>query len=86
MAKHDKRILLPVDNASNHNVDTEYSQIRVKRLPANLTAHWQPMEAGISSSFEGYRSNGIKSYLKAFDNGTIFKMNINDAIVNMDEG
>ncbi|RHY25480.1 hypothetical protein DYB32_008289 [Aphanomyces invadans] len=50
----DRKVLLLVDNAPPHRPDDEsaLTNVKVKMLPMNTTAHLQPQDAGIIASFK----------------------------------
>ncbi|KAF0703664.1 hypothetical protein AaE_015279 [Aphanomyces astaci] len=54
MLAEDRKVLLLVDNAPPHRPDDEslLTNIKVKMLPKNTTAHLQPQDAGIIASFK----------------------------------
>ena len=53
MKKAERKVILLVDNATSHRVsDLQMSNVCLHFLPPNTTAHIQPMDAGIISSFK----------------------------------
>lgn len=71
LRRTDRKILLLVDNFSGHNYDTRIiTNIRVERFAPNLTAHVQPMDAGIIQCFKAhYRRHFLRRALDLFDDG-----------------
>ena len=66
-----RKILLLVDNFAGHNFDTRViTNIRVERFSPNLTAHVQPMDAGIIHCFKAhYRRHFLRRALDLFADG-----------------
>ncbi|GBC34409.2 tigger transposable element-derived protein 6-like [Rhizophagus irregularis DAOM 181602=DAOM 197198] len=65
-----RKILLLVDNAPVHALyeGVELTNIEIKFLPPNTTAHLQPCDKGIINSFKAhYRKLLLKNRIKAFD-------------------
>jgi len=54
MRRQNRKILLLADNAPTHLLDetVQLSNINVRFLPPNTTAHLQPLDAGIINSFK----------------------------------
>lgn len=76
-----KHILLLIDNASSHVPIKKYSNINIKFIPPNLTAHIQPMDAGIIRSFKSaYRKQIVELLVKNADNNVESKIDIISAI------
>ncbi|KAF0699565.1 hypothetical protein As57867_009832, partial [Aphanomyces stellatus] len=50
----ERKILMLVDNAPCHKLDegTELTNVKLKMLPKNTTAHLQPQDAGIIAAFK----------------------------------
>lgn len=59
MKLKNKKALLLVDNASSHNTDSIYSNVRVEYLPPNTTSILQPCDAGIIRSLKSYYKNKL---------------------------
>ncbi|CAG8839388.1 9520_t:CDS:2, partial [Cetraspora pellucida] len=67
-----RKILLLVDNATSHAIDNseEYPNICLHFLPANTTAHLQPMDADIINAFKAhYKCLYIHQVINDFDEG-----------------
>ncbi|CAB5387713.1 unnamed protein product [Rhizophagus irregularis] len=65
-----RKILFLVDNAPVHALyeGVELTNIEIKFLPSNTTAHLQPCDKGIINSFKAhYRKLLLKNCIKAFD-------------------
>jgi hypothetical protein len=71
LRKEKRNILLLVDNFAGHNYDTRsIKNICVERFASNLTAHVQPMDAGIIHCFKAhYRRHFLRRALDLFDDG-----------------
>jgi hypothetical protein len=71
LQQEDRSILLLVDNFAGHNYDTRsITNIRVERFSPNLTAHVQPLDAGIIHCFKSYyRRHFLRRALDLFDDG-----------------
>jgi hypothetical protein len=54
MIRQNRKILLLVDNAPTHALyeTTQLTNITIKHLPPNTTAHLQPCDQGIINSFK----------------------------------
>jgi hypothetical protein len=53
-ARKDRKIALLIDNACVHNLQMEFSHIKIIFLPANTTSHLQPLDQGIIANFKLY--------------------------------
>jgi len=63
-----RKIVLLQDNFSGHIVPDGLQNIRVINFKPNLTAHVQPLDQGIISSFKShYRSNYVKHAIDRYD-------------------
>jgi DNA-binding XRE family transcriptional regulator len=89
MKKEKKKIIMLLDNASSHvGEDLDLSNVKLHFLPANTTAHLQPLDAGIIWSFKCHYKkllcqNRIEMYdlYKITENKeSISKLTIYDAI------
>ena len=59
-----RNVLLLVDNAGSHVQPQTLSNVTVKFLPPNTTAHFQPMDGGIIRNFKAfYRRNLGRHFL-----------------------
>ncbi|GES73564.1 CENP-B homolog protein 2-like [Rhizophagus clarus] len=70
MRLKERKILLLVDNAPVHALyeGVELTNIEIKSLPPNTTAHLQPCDKGIINSFKThYRKLLLQNRIKAFD-------------------
>ena len=47
-----RKVLLILDNAAGHNVEKEFSNVKLFFLPPNMTSVIQPCDAGIIKSFK----------------------------------
>ncbi|KAH9084078.1 hypothetical protein Ae201684P_020337 [Aphanomyces euteiches] len=47
-----RRVILLVDNASPHRLNTTFSNVTLGFLPPNTTAYLQPLDAGVISAFK----------------------------------
>ena len=58
-------VIIFVDNAASHTQsDVQLRNVRLHHLPANMTAHIQPMDAGIIKYFKTYyRKQLVKHYI-----------------------
>lgn len=54
MKLKDRKILLILDNATIHPVDTEYSNIEIIFFPPNVTSLIQPCDQGIIKNFKDH--------------------------------
>lgn len=52
MKKQKRNILLFMDNAKCHPIDSNFSNLKIKFLPPNTTAFCQPMDQGIIQTFK----------------------------------
>ncbi|RHY26791.1 hypothetical protein DYB32_007292 [Aphanomyces invadans] len=71
MATEGRNILMLVDNAPSHKVDEDVhlSNVKVKMLPKNRTAHLQPQDAGIIASFKAkLKQRKLQNALDQIDN------------------
>jgi hypothetical protein len=69
MRKRKRRILLFVDNCAAHNVNEEYTNVKVKFLPANTTSLIQPLDQGIIRHFKVlYRRRILEHIVSACEN------------------
>jgi hypothetical protein len=75
-------ILLLVDNASSHNTDLTFSNIRIHFLPPNTTSILQPCDAGIIRSFKcHYKNKLVQQMLKNIENKMeLYTPSLKDAI------
>ncbi|KAE8220886.1 hypothetical protein CF326_g8669 [Tilletia indica] len=71
LRKDSRRILLLVDNFSGHTVDTsKLTNIQLEFFKPNLTAHVQPLDAGIIRCFKAkYRTLVINRSLERYEQG-----------------
>lgn len=71
-----------LDNAGSHTIPDSLSNIAIKFLPSNTTAHLQPLDAGIFWSFKcKYRKEQVIMYLNMLEKQkTLSKISIKDAI------
>lgn len=49
-----RRILLLLDNASQHKLDEQFSNIDIQMLPPNTTAALQPQDAGVIAALKAW--------------------------------
>ncbi|KAH9110825.1 hypothetical protein AeMF1_014507 [Aphanomyces euteiches] len=68
MKQEDRHVLLLLDNASCHQFGGKLSNVNLKKLPPNTTAHLQPQDAGIIRKFKA-KIEELKTVdmLKKFD-------------------
>ncbi|OAD04157.1 Homeodomain-like DNA binding domain-containing transcription factor [Mucor lusitanicus CBS 277.49] len=52
MIKRKKKVLMLLDNAKVHEVDREFSNVKLMFLPPNTTSHCQPLDQGIIANFK----------------------------------
>lgn len=82
MKKAGRKVILLVDNATSHRVnDLLLTNVRLHFLPPNTTAHIQPMDAGIISSFKAhYRKQLIREYISCAEKGSPQTVNLRQAL------
>ncbi|ETV94310.1 hypothetical protein H310_11960 [Aphanomyces invadans] len=71
MATKGRNIFMLIDNAPSHKVDEDVhlSNVKVKMLPKNTTAHLQPQDAGIIASFKAkLKQRQLQNALDQIDN------------------
>ncbi|KAF5383069.1 hypothetical protein D9615_004968 [Tricholomella constricta] len=76
-----RKVLLLQDNFSAHNPPDDLTNIRVENFSPNLTAHVQPLDAGIIRCFKAhYRSRFMNRAIDRYDSGVtpadIYSINI----------
>jgi len=68
MVSENRKIILLLDNATSHVPLKEFENIKIHRLPPNMTANIQPMDAGIIHSFKcHYKSKFVKRLINNAD-------------------
>ena len=82
-----RRVILLLDNATSHSSEWfRLSNDVVRFLPPNMTAHIQPMDAGIIRNFKGYyRSLLVRYFLQCIEDGAEQIVSINLAITYVKE-
>ena len=81
MVSENRRIILLLDNATSHVPLKEYENIQIHHIPPNMTAHIQPMDAGIIHSFKcHYKSKLVKMMINNADLDMDYKLNMIDVI------
>ena len=67
MMRSDRKILLLVDNAGGHNMNSDtvknVTHVRVEYFPPNCTSVLQPADAGIIKSFKNHYSSSLVNFL-----------------------
>lgn len=86
----DRKILLYVDNFSGHKDPGGLTNITLRFFKPNLTAHVQPMDAGIISAFKSrYRAKVIRFALENYEQGVpphlCYKVDIKSAMEMADD-
>jgi len=77
MVSENRKIILLLDNATSHVSLIEFENIKIHRLPPNMTAHIQPMDAGIIHSFKcHYKSKLVKRLINNADLDIDIKLNM----------
>lgn len=78
------KVILIVDNCPGHLLGPLKKELKITTvlfLPANTTARFQPMDAGIIQSFKVYyRKLFVKRQLAAFESQVPFSINVYDSI------
>ena len=68
MKRQKRKILLFLDNATSHSHDLEFSNVKLKFLPANTTSVLQPLDQGIIWAFKArYRKKFLKHLISRID-------------------
>jgi hypothetical protein len=81
MKMRKRNVLLLVDNAGSHTEPTPLSNVTVRFLPANTTAHLQPMDGGIIQNFKvHYRRYLGLHFVNCIDNKETQKADLRQAI------
>ena len=82
-----RRVILLLDNATSHlSEGLRLSNVVVRFLPPNTTAHIQPMDAGIIRNFKGYyRSLLVRYFLQCIEDGVEQTVSIKLAITYVKE-
>ena len=75
-------MILLLDNATSHRVsDQLLTDVRLHFLPPNTTAHMQPIDAGIISSFKvHYRKQLIRQYITCAEKGVPQTIDLRQAL------
>ncbi|MEW8693664.1 MAG: hypothetical protein AB2535_21740 [Candidatus Thiodiazotropha endolucinida] len=82
-----RQVILLVDNATSHSTEgLRLTNVIVKFLPPNTTAHIQPMDAGIIRNFKGhYRKLLVKYFLQCIEDEEDQKVSMKLAITYVKE-
>ena len=82
MRLNKRKIMLLLDNATSHgDRDMKLTNITVKHLPPNTTAHIQPMDAGIIRNFKLYYHRLLTNhFMECLDNDQPMAINVRFAL------
>lgn len=84
MKRQNRKILILLDYATCHKIQTELSNVSLLFLPANTTSRLQPLDQGIIQSFKSYYRKKVLSHLIGLmDTGKSFK-DLNKSITMLD--
>ena len=76
-----RKVLLLLDNASSHDHIPELSNVTMKFLPPNTTAHLQPMDGGIIQNLKSfYCRYQSQHYLRCLESDIPLTVNVREAI------
>ena len=82
-----RHVILLLDNATSHSTEgLRLTNVVVRFLPPNTTAHIQPMDAGIMRNFKGYyRGLLVRYFLQCIEDGLEQVVNVKLAITYVKE-
>ena len=82
-----RQVILLIDNATSHSSENlNLTNVTVKYLPPNTTAHIQPIDAGIIRTFKSYYRNLlIRHFLQCIEDNEEQTISLKQAITNVKE-
>ena len=82
MRFHKRHILLVIDNCPAHPVVPNLTNMEIVHLPPNTTSHTQSCDQGIIQDIKHkYRTRLLKKFIKASEEGVVFKTNALDTML-----
>ena len=76
-----RQVLLLLDNATSHKVPDGLKNTKVKFFKPKLTAHLQPMDAGIIRNFKLYYRKGlVRHFIEAAEADKPLDINLKEAL------
>lgn len=86
MAKQKRKIALILDNAPSHKVAANLTNIKLIFIPPNMTAHLQPLDAGIINALKcGYKKMLINLALDCYEKKISFNIDLRKVAVELSE-